>query len=156
MHPGWTYTRIWFRLPELLCWPPQLFPFSFLYLAPVRFHFPTPRCLCRSCRSQHKYVWALALLKKKGSYVQWWQELISNFLHNDCIISSDSGNLAHITEAAGGCRSGWQLSSPEAPLTEIRKRVKEKCTLSLFTDAVSVINWSCPWRMRDVNLFFVE
>ena len=81
---------------------------------------------------------------KKRSYVQWWQELISNFLHNDCIISSDSGNLAYITEAAGGCRSGWQLSSPEAPLTEIRERVKEKCTLSLFTDAVSIWNWSCP------------
>lgn len=43
---------------------------------------------------------------KKGSYVQRWQELISNFLHNDCIISSDSGNLAYITEAARGCRSG--------------------------------------------------
>lgn len=84
------------------------------------------------------------LCLKKGSYVQWWQELISNFLHNDCIISSDSGNLAYITEAAGGCRSGWQLSSPEAPLTEIRERMKEKCTLSLFTDAVSIRNWPCP------------
>lgn len=42
----------------------QLFPFSFLYLAPVRFHFPPQWYLCLSCRSQHKYVWALALLKK--------------------------------------------------------------------------------------------
>lgn len=81
---------------------------------------------------------------KKGSYVQRWQELISNFLHNDCIISSDSGNLAYITEAAGGCRSGWQLSSPEAPLTAIRESVKEKCSLHLFTDAVSIRNWSWP------------
>ncbi len=65
---------------------------------------------------------------KKASYVQWLQELISNFLHNDCIISSNSGRLAYISEAAGGCRSGRQLSSPEAPLTEIRERMK--CTQS--------------------------
>lgn len=47
------------------------------------------------------HIWAPVL-----SYVQWWQELISNFLHNDCIISSDSGNLAYISEAAGTVDQG--------------------------------------------------
>lgn len=37
--------------------------------------------------------------------------MISNFLQNDSIIASDSGNLAHIPGLPGGCRSQRQLAS---------------------------------------------
>lgn len=64
MHPDWIYRTFWVELPELLCYPPSCFSFSFLYLRPVRFYFGTQWYLCWSCRSQHKCVWALARRKK--------------------------------------------------------------------------------------------
>lgn len=160
IHPGCMLkfdTRVWFKLPRYLAIPPAVsflvsvscscpFPFSYTVVSLLELSEPTQTRLSRGSA-------------KKRSYVQWWQELISNFLHNDCIISRDSGNLAYITEAAGGCRSGWRLSSPEAPLTEIRERAREKFTLSLFTDAASTRNWEIensrfePFSWTETNAF---
>lgn len=116
MHLGWMYTRTqhYFAIP-----PAVSFLISLSCYCPLPFSYTVVSLSELSELTQIRLSPGSAI---KGSYVQWWQELISNFLHNDCIISSDSGNLAYITEAAGGCRSGWQLSSPGALLTEITER----------------------------------
>lgn len=76
--------------------------------------FPFPyTMLFLSALSQPAHVHSSPGAAKKRSYVPWCQELISNFLYNSCIISSDSGNLAHVAECAVGRRSAWQLSSAE-------------------------------------------
>lgn len=109
-----------------------------------------------SVLSQPTHVCLSPASAKKGTYVQRWQELISNFLHNDCIISNGSGNLAYITEAAGGCRSAWQLSSPEASVTEIREqRENEREMHSVFPLLLlSITNWPCPLVNSRFLLFF--
>lgn len=106
--------------------------------APSTFIFLHPRYLCQELLSPTQIRLSPGPAKKR-SYVQWWQELISNFLHNDCVISSDWGNLAYITKAAGSRRSGWQLSSPEAPLSEIREWGGEKFTMSPHSGCLKLV-----------------
>lgn len=121
----------------------QLFLFSFLYLAPVCFHFPTQWYLCRSCRSLHKYVWAVVQLKKR-------------------VMFSDDKNWFPISSTM---TASFPATQAIWPTLLRRSRAVDQgdsclhlrpCSLrseSLFTDASSIRNWSSPLENSRIEPF---
>lgn len=69
---------------------------------------------------------------EKRSYVPRWQELISNFLHSDCIVPRDSGNLAHGAGILLGAVDQRDGCLHLRRLADVRQGARTVFTLLLF------------------------
>lgn len=127
---------------------PPYYVRSHFFILPLSVSIP-PTVLFLSALSQPMHIHSSPGAAKKRSYVPWWQELISNFLHNNRIVPSDYGNLAHVAGIQLGAVNQRDGCLRQRRLTDVRQSLR--CCFSRLKKATS----SREVRLQRNNLLSV-